>query len=138
MIDDNFRSFVALEFENVCREWLLRQAQQNYLPFAPDQIGSHWSNQVQVDGVAINWRERQLLLAECKWGDRATSREVVTELIQAKTPKVLAELPDKGVGWTVHYALFSRHSFTPAARQEAGRHQTILRTLEQLEAELAD
>lgn len=129
MIEDNFRAFAALEFENICREWVLRQAQQNQLPFSPDNLGSHWSKTVQIDVVAINWSERQLLLGECKWGDRPLSRKVVTELIEHKTPKLLREVPDLDEDWDIHYAFFTRHSFTDAARAEARRYGATLRTL---------
>ncbi|HUV91171.1 MAG TPA: DUF234 domain-containing protein [Anaerolineae bacterium] len=30
------------------------------------KVGSHWSRQAQADVVAINWRERAILLGECK------------------------------------------------------------------------
>ncbi len=137
MMEDNFRAFVALTFEEVCRDWTLKQAQAGALPFAPDNIGSHWSRDVQVDVVAIAWREKHILLGECKWGDRPINRAVVTELIEDKTPKVLRGLPGKGVGWTVHYAFFGRSDFTDEARTEAARVQARLLNLEQLESDLA-
>jgi AAA+ ATPase superfamily predicted ATPase len=133
MIEDNFRAFVALTFEEICREWLVSQAQQEKLPFRADNVGSHWSKTVQIDGVAINWQERQLLLGECKWGDAPVSRSVLTELLEVKTPKVLADLPDGGVGWTVHYALFARQSFTEATHLLAAQHQVQLLTLPDVE-----
>lgn len=137
MLEDNFRAFVASTFEEVCRDWVLKQAQAGALPFAPDNVGSHWSRDVQVDVVAIAWREKQVLLGECKWGDRPLDRAVVTELVEGKTPQVLRGLPDKGVGWTVHYAFFARSDFTAAARTEAARVQARLLNLEQLESDLA-
>jgi hypothetical protein len=94
--EDNSRAFVALTFEDVCRDWVLKQAQTRVLPFAPDNVGSHWSKAVQVDVVAIAWRERQILLGECKWGDHPLGRSVVVELIEEKTEKMLRDLPDEG------------------------------------------
>lgn len=135
-IEAQLRPFVATIFEALCREWVLKQAQQNKLPFAPENIGSHWSPTSQVDVVAISWHDKQLLLGECKWGDQAVSRSVVSELIEAKTPKVLEALPDKGQDWQVHYAFFARHSFTPAAQEVAREHGAMLVTLAQLEQEL--
>ena len=132
MIEDNLRAFVALMFEEVCREWVIEKAQQNQLPFVPDNVGSHWSKQVQVDVVAINWRQRQLLLGECKWGDRPLPRSVVMELVSGKTPKLLAELPDNGKGWQVQYAFFARRAFTEPAQQLAIEHNAQLWTLPHL------
>ena len=132
MIEDNFRAFVALTFEEVCLDLLVAQAQKGSLPFAPDNVGSHWSKSVQIDAAAINWRDKQLLLGECKWGDRPVSRQVLTDLLAVKSPKVLADLPDGGAGWTVHHILFGRHGFTAAATELADSQQVRLLTLPQM------
>lgn len=137
MIEDNFRAFVGLEFEERCREWVVWQAQQNMLPFAPDNVGSHWSKNVQIDVVAINWQDKQLLVGECKWGDRPLSRQIVTDLILTKTPQLLLDLAADGESWQIHYAFFTRHSFTEAARQEASSYGAIMRTMSQMDSELS-
>ena len=136
MMEDNFRAFVALTFEDVCRDWVLKQAQTGKLPFAPDNVGSHWSKAVQVDVAAIAWRERQILLGECKWGDHPLGRSVVVELIEEKTEKVLRDLPDDGQEWQVHYAFFARSDFTAAARAEAEAVGAQLVDLERLDTDL--
>lgn len=135
MIEDNFHAFVALTFEEVCLNWLVRQAQRGRLPFAADNVGAHWSKTVQVDAMAINWREKQLLLGECKWGDAPVSRSVLRELLEVKTAKVLAELPDGGADWQVHYALFGRQAFTAATEELAAQRGVQLIALPQIEAE---
>jgi len=137
MMEHNFRAFVALSFEELCRDWTLSQAQADALPFAPDNVGSHWSSEVQVDVVVIAWREKRILLGECKWGDRPVGRAVISELVGGKTPLVLRGLPDKGEGWTVHYALFARSGFTDAAQAEAAKVGATLVNLEQIERDLA-
>jgi uncharacterized protein len=91
---------------------------------------------VQVDVVAMNWREKALLLGECKWGTGAVPREVVTELVEDKTQRVLKVLPGEGHGWTVHYALFARANFTPAVRTLAQTRKAMLVALKQLDREL--
>jgi len=55
-------------FEELCRDWVLVQARARALPFSPEIVGSHWAPNSQVDVVALNWRERAILLGECKWG----------------------------------------------------------------------
>ena len=70
-----FRAFVGLTtFEELCREWTLAQARAGQLPFLPEIVGSHWAPDRQVDVVAVNWRERAILLGECKWGVKAVER----------------------------------------------------------------
>ena len=115
----NLRAFVgATAFEDLARQWVLRQAENRQLTFQPEAIGSHWSSRVQVDVVALNWQTHDILLGECKWGVDRVDRQVVLELVRNKTPLVLKDLPDGGAGWKLHYAWFGRSGFTPAARTE--------------------
>ena len=130
-ISEQFRAFVGeTAFEEVCREWTLAQARNNKLPFAPELVGSHWAQDAQVDVVAINWRDKAILLGECKWGTDAVSRSVVRELVD-KTPRVV---PSEG--WHVFYAFFGRAGFTDAARTEANAIRARLVDLETLDADL--
>lgn len=133
IINQQMRAFVGTTaFEELCRRWLLQRARRRALPFLPDRVGSHWARDVQVDVVAIRWDERQILLGECKWGTKPVGRKVLADLV-AKTPKVV---PDKGEGWTVHYALFARAGFTDALRALAAEQGAMLVDLEQLGREL--
>lgn len=131
------RAFVGMTaFEELSREWVLAQARGGYLPFAPEDIGSHWATDVQVDVAAISWREKAILLGECKWGTGRVGRALMRELIEEKTPKVLAALPEQGERWTVHHAFFARAGFTEAAQVEAEEHQVELVNLERLDRDL--
>lgn len=130
---DQFRAFVAATFEDLCRVWTLAQAQRGQLPFAPEVVGSHWATDAQIDVVAINWKTKQLLLGEAKWGDGRVGREVIHDLV-AKTPKVLAHL---GSDWQeVHYVFFAREGFTVPAQAEAANHHALLITLPEMESNL--
>jgi len=136
-VRDELRAFVGLTaFEELCRQWVAQQSRAGRLPFEAEDVGSHWSRGVQVDVVAVNWREKAILLGECKWGTDAVGRDVIRALIQEKTPKVLKTLPEMGNGWTVHYAFFARVGFTDAARAEA--HGAILVNVERLDADLQE
>ncbi len=51
-ISEQFRAFVgATAFEDLCREWVLVQARARQLPLLPELVGSHWSQDAQVDVV---------------------------------------------------------------------------------------
>ena len=103
-IEDQLRAFVGVTaFEELCREWIRVASNQGKLAFEVKQIGSHWSRLVQVDVVGINWQTRSVLIGECKWGTDRVAREVVTELIEKKTPLLLQSLPDDGAKWKVHF-----------------------------------
>lgn len=130
-IKEQFRSFIGLTtWEELCREWVMLQANQGNLPLAIELVGSHWSADVQVDIVAINWRDKAILMGECKWGLPNVSRKTIRELVK-KTSQVVP-----GDGWQVHYAYFARSGFTDAARAEAKKLGAILVELEKLDNDL--
>jgi len=130
-IKEQFRAFIGqTTWEELCREWVLLQASQGKLPFAVELVGSHWSADAQIDVVAINWRDKAILLGECKWGLSAVSRKTIRELVD-KTSKVVP-----GDEWRVHYAYFARTGFTDAARAEAQQVGAILVDLTRLDNDL--
>jgi len=131
-IGEQFRAFVGLTaFEDLCREWTLVQARAGGLPFSPEIVGSHWAADAQVDVAAVNWRERAILLGECKWGTSAVGRSVVRTLLD-KAPRVAPE-----DDWRVHYVLFARAGFTDAARAKAEAVGARLVDLQTLDADLS-
>ena len=131
-MSNDFRALVAGTFEELCRVWVLSQAQAGALPFIPDVVGSHWAADAQVDVVAINWESKSILLGEAKWGEGLVGREVIRGMVE-KAGRVVA---GGGAGWQIHYAFFARAGFTGAARQEAARLGAMLLTLEEMEAGL--
>ena len=133
-IQAQLRAFVGMTaFEELCREWVLTQARQGRLPFTPEDVGAHWAQDAQVDVIAINWRQRAILLGESKWGTERVGPGLIRQLINEKTPKVLARLPERGEDWAVHYAFFSRAGYTKAATTTAQPYPFMLITLEQMD-----
>lgn len=131
-IGEQFRAFVGMTvFEELCREWVKVMA-PSALPFLPETVGSHWSTDSQVDVVAINWREKAILLGECKWGGNALNRAIVRELLQK------AETIVPGDGWRVHYAFFARSGFTEAASRLASSVGALLVDLDHLYRDLRE
>ncbi|MFN8489601.1 MAG: ATP-binding protein [Caldilineaceae bacterium] len=135
LISEQLRAYVGqVAFEELSRAWVLAQARAGQLPFLPEQVGAHWGANVQVDVAAINWRERRLLLGECKWGAEPVGHNVIHELLDEKTPKVREVLPDGGADWTIDYLFFARNGFTEAAQvaaQTANATLVDLLTLDQ-------
>ncbi len=136
-IQQDLRAFIGqTAFEDLARAWVMAQGQANQLPFAPEVIGSHWSRHVQADVVAVSWRERAILIGECKWSTERVDRQIVRDLIEGKTPLVLRHMPEQGQGWRVTYACFARAGFTEAARQLMDIHQGLCVDLAMLERDL--
>ncbi len=132
-IESNLRAFVgSTAWEELARQWVMAQRDTDTLGFTPQTIGSHWSRAVQIDVVGVNWQTHDVLLGECKWGIEAVDRKTVRELIDQKTPLVLADLPNRGVGWRIHYAVFACAGATAAARQELATHNGFLVDLARL------
>lgn len=130
-LSEQFRAFIgATTFKDLCREWIVAQAQIRQLPFTPEVVGNHWSSDVQVDVVVINWREKNILLGESKWGVDPVARSVVQELFEKAGKVVPAD------DWQVHYAFFARTGFTDAARELAESAGAILVDLTKLDTDL--
>ena len=135
IISAGLRAFVGqTAFETICRTWTMQQAAAGHLPFLPDGIGRHWSQEAEVDVAAINWSQRQLLLGECKWGSGKVGRNVIRSLIADRGPRILSRLDGE---WQVHYAFFARTGFTAAAQQEAAQIGAVTVTLVELDRALA-
>jgi hypothetical protein len=124
-VQQNLRSFVGrTAFEKLARQWVIVQGKSGNLPFTPEIVGSHWSSRVQVDVVALNRQTRDFLIGECKWGTDRVDKQVVRDLIEVKAAQTLRELGAEE-GWKVHYAVFSRGGFTPAAAGELQKNNGL-------------
>jgi hypothetical protein len=132
LLYDHLLDFIGTHtFEELCRDWVNIKAEMGELPFLPEKTGSFWSRNAQVDVLAINWRTKDILLGECKWGQKPVDKEVVQALIE-KTEKVL---PSQAK-WQVHFAFFARTDFTQKAQRLAQEHQGILVVLDHIEADM--
>ena len=116
----------ATAFEELCRAWVWQQVTARRFPFLPQDVGAHWGKGIQVDVVAISWQDKAILLGEAEWSTGPVGGAVIRQLIEGKTPKVLAALPHRGEEWAIHFAFFARAGFTEAAQAEAKRHGAML------------
>jgi len=110
-ITRHLRDFIGVHtWEELCREWLLRASAYGEFPHLLDQVGAIWTKQAQVDVAGVNSMEKVLVLGECKWGDAAVGRNVLSDLM-AKTDAVVP----KQRQWHVVYIGFARNGWTAAA-----------------------
>jgi AAA+ ATPase superfamily predicted ATPase len=131
LIRDHLIDFIGTHtFEELCRDWIAVQADREALSFLPERIGSFWSKNAQVDVTAVNWRTKNILLGECKWGTGNVGKAVIEDLIK-KRSKVIPKQE-----WTVHFAAFSRSGFTTAAKDAAAKFSVQLVTLKQIENDI--
>lgn len=133
--NDQLRPFVAAAFEELCRQWTLQMGRAARLPFIPEYVGSDWrGGEVQIDVMAVNWREAQIYAGEAKWGEGKVDQSVYTSLSE-RFQRALAHMPNQKE-WVVHLALFARKGFTPPVLQLAKADKVQLLTLEQMTADL--
>ncbi len=138
-IQEGLRAFVGqTAWEELARTWVFRQGLRGALPLRPEVVGSHWGRGVQTDVVGVSWRERAVLMGECKWGTDAVNRQTVRQLLEQTIPRTVAALPDGGAGWRVVPALFARAGATPDARALMDAHGGIVVELATLYADLAE
>lgn len=97
-------------WEEICREWVLRAGANGTLPFMPDEVGSAWNKQTQIDVAGINRMEKTMILGECKWGQNAIERPVLSNLVE-KADQIV---PPQGK-WRVYFLGFSRSGWTSGA-----------------------
>jgi uncharacterized protein len=116
--------FVAGAFEEQCRLWLFSQTAT--MPFLPEQIGSWWDDEDEIDVVAASHSERKLLVGECKWWSRPVGANVLSEL-RRRAARLEAQ------HWTVAgYFLFSRSGFTPELEAAARRGEVRLVSVDEV------
>lgn len=138
-VRQGMRAFVGqTAFEQLAQEWVIKAGRSGRLAWQPIIAGSHWSRCVQVDVVAANWEAHELFLGECKWTGEVVGRETMIELLEGKTPKVLADMGGAGAEWRVQHGLFSRRGFSDAVRTEAQQAGMLLVDLEQMDSDLTD
>ncbi|MEZ4867396.1 MAG: ATP-binding protein [Caldilineaceae bacterium] len=136
-IQTELRGFVGLGFEQLAQQWVAKQALTGHLPFTPEAIGSHWSRTVQIDVVAINRHTHDVLLGECKWGEKRVEQTVVNDLIQRKGPRLQQMLQEKGGEWKLHYVIFARAGLTPNAHAELQAHGGVAVDLQRMDEVLS-
>ena len=86
LADERRSEYEGHVFERVCAEWLVRRAQENRLPLSVTGVGSWWGGdpvtrkQTDIDVVAEDGIDRNLIIAECKWRNSIDETAVVTSL----------------------------------------------------------
>ena len=124
-------------FEELCREWVYVAAETRHLPFLPQRVGSHWSTTEQVDVVAINWDEAEVLFGECKWTRSSPlSVQDIKNLVERGEQVPLTT--HSGNQFHRQYLFFAREGFTPSARALAADAGIFLVDLDFLEEVLAE
>lgn len=117
IMEKEFPTFVGPAFEDICRQWLMRQVGRSAIDILPQETGS-WRGtdprsrkQEEIDTVAQGI-DGELLLGECKWRNEAVDVDVLDKLVERAGLFAAAEK------WLF---LFAKTGFTNACRAKAER-----------------
>lgn len=116
IMKEEFPTFVGPVFENVCRQWLMKEAAQGNLGLLPKGIGSWWGtdprtkHEEEID-IVLEGADGELACGECKWRNTPIDVNVLNQLVERSNL-----LPDS----SKTFFLFSKAGFTEACKTKAG------------------
>jgi len=88
IIGERLAMFLGPIFEEICREWLLDEAEEGNLGTFIMEIGSWWGGNPktkqpeEIDIVATTTGADELFVGECKWQKKKVSFDVLEKLIE--------------------------------------------------------
>lgn len=101
----------------MCEQWIVHQCKVDGMDFLPTKLGKWWGadpiarEQTDIDIVAEDDINKQLLIAECKWRNNLNEAEAVSKLLQRATLVENAKNSD----YKKIFMLFTKHptSYNP-------------------------
>lgn len=112
---ETFSTYVGPIFEEICRQWFVREMQQGGIPLLPRGVGTWWGtnpttkSEEEID-IVVEGVDGEILVAECKWRNEKTSVAVLDTLIER------ARLLEHRIDG---YYLFSKSGFTEGCMRAA-------------------
>lgn len=113
-----FDTYVGQQFETICQQWLIRRNADGELPFIATRFGKWWGadpmarEQTDIDVIAADPMDGQLLVGECKWRNTFDETEAISRL-KHRAGLIRGFKPQQA--WLT---LFSKH---PVAKATAAR-----------------
>lgn len=113
-------------FEKICRDWLSMRADKGKFSFVPEDIGSYWDKDIEIDILGINHHDQVMVVGEAKWTNEKVGADVISEL-EAKS-KLLQGKKD----YYCHLAVFSRSGFSSKVLEIAAKKNILLVSLKEM------
>ena len=123
-------NYMGPVFEEVCRQYLVRQAKAGRLPFVPYVISKWWGNnpairaQDDVDLLALDKKKEKGVFVECKFRSRPMAMEEYDDLVTAT--EAFPDVKEKTL------MFISRSGFTEAVRRRGAKEGAVLVGIEGL------
>ncbi len=128
LIKQYYPDYMGLVFEKMCREYLLRYADN--LPFLLSDVGQWWGSdaktrkEIQIDIVGIPVEGKEYLIGSCKYRNEKIGVDEL-ELLHRYANIFRKE----GI---FHYYIFSKGGFTQPLMDLAAQGEVVLLTLEDI------
>lgn len=123
-IAPNYSEYMGIAFEEICKEYLLRQNSLGQLPIMFTSIGRWWGRfsekthtPVEIDLIAKDGND--YIFCECKWRNEKVTPAVLNKLKEA------SEVFSKNIQ-NSYYAIFSKAGFSDSLIEEAKSDSRIL------------
>ncbi len=118
IIRNDITSLVAENYEQVAREILSRDQTKI---FSFDRLGRWWDRNEEIDLVALNEKEKKILLGEVKWSNKPMGLNILEEL-KRKSSLIDWERSKR----KEYYCLFSKSGFTETIIKQAREERILL------------
>ncbi|MGN0077963.1 MAG: ATP-binding protein [Coriobacteriales bacterium] len=125
---DFTQTFVALAYEEVCRDVFASLCRSGDVGFAPSRIGSYWLNDrdadTEIDVMAVDHQHRLLFAGECKYHAKPVDAQVYFDL-RDKVERS-AEIRRAFPSYELIYGVFSKSGFTQRLLDLAAENPSLL------------
>ncbi|WP_419573332.1 DUF234 domain-containing protein [Phascolarctobacterium succinatutens] len=89
VVKPELERFTSYVFEDVCQQYLRKQNRKHDLPFYFTKIGRWWNKTDEIDIMAVDYRQTQILLGECKYKHRSVDvKDLKHFLMTAHLPRL--------------------------------------------------
>ena len=125
---DFTQSFVALSYEDICRDIFADLCSRGEVDFTPSRIGSYWLNDyagdTEIDVMAVDKQNKRLFAGECKFHSKPVDAVVYFDLKEKveQSDQIAKAFP----GYEVFYGVFSKSGFTQRLMDVARENPALL------------
>lgn len=116
-IEPQIPGFMGEVFEDICKQWLWKEAVCDRLPFHIQDCGRWWGTnpirkeQQEIDILAFDYDKEKAIFCEAKWTKEKVGSQTLDDLMDKSK---MFDFKDK------HYILFSKSGFKADVHKRAG------------------